>query len=343
MRYLVFSSGGVKGLAHIGMLHALDTVVAKTCHTQRTLGYSGCSAGAVIALLCCLGYTSSELVSLALEENLANILTLNRLASMLGGHATGLDTGKGLVQLLSKLVKTRTGARRMTFRELWELTGGKELWVVATNITKKVPEYYSFKTTPDMDVVDAVRRSVSVPILFTAPRDAHTGDWFSDGALMTSIPCSVFRFYPVQDVAVFVVSTTATTTASSKTKKVFEYVTELLQFIRHVHSVHIQRVHDISGPYRYLTFRASCSSCATSMFDFSLSTGSKLKLIQAGVRAVAPEALLSLPGICNKRRSRPCKEPSPRCKLSGWQPWHAPRKRTRMPKKFRIKQKDHEV
>jgi predicted acylesterase/phospholipase RssA len=342
MRYIVFSSGGVRGLAHVGMLHALESLRSKASGTgddegASLLGFSGCSIGAVVALLCALGYTSRELIDIVLGLDFAKVVTFDRLSNLVLNHGTGLDSGRGLVKLLRGLVARKVGKTSLTFDELWRLSGGKELWIVATNVSYMRPEYYSHETSPAMDVVTAVRRSVSVPLLFTAPRSRSC--WYADGALLTSIPYKVFANKHPKDVCVLSVTGKDEASAAVVGRGgFFDYISQLVSLVRHVHRINVQGVHDKTDE------RSRCyvAGCEQPMFDFFLAQGAKLDLVRAGIMAVlppGPEAELLLRGICSKRRSRPCTKPSPRCKLLDWQPWHAQRRRVRMPKRYRTQQK----
>ena len=57
---LVFEGGGVKGIAHVGALYALETIPALQKEV-KIAGVGGTSAGAIIAALYAAGYSAEDL------------------------------------------------------------------------------------------------------------------------------------------------------------------------------------------------------------------------------------------------------------------------------------------
>ena len=55
--YCIFEGGGAKGVAHLGVLKAIEEVDDLQIH-----GYAGTSAGAIMAALAAAGYSSKELL-----------------------------------------------------------------------------------------------------------------------------------------------------------------------------------------------------------------------------------------------------------------------------------------
>jgi predicted patatin/cPLA2 family phospholipase len=101
----------------------------------------------------------------------------------------GLETGRKLTRLLERLIKYKTGKKGLTFAEHWKITG-RQLWINAAYLEMQECQYYSVITTPDMLVTDAIRRSISIPFLFTAVKTEQ--GTFVDGACYDSLPCFMF-------------------------------------------------------------------------------------------------------------------------------------------------------
>jgi NTE family protein len=78
----------------------------------------------------------------------------------------------------------------ITFQALHAATG-KALYVYATNLSTGFGEVYSPEHTPRMRVVDAVRRSMSIPLFFRAITDDR-GDVFVDGGVLNNYPVKLF-------------------------------------------------------------------------------------------------------------------------------------------------------
>ena len=61
--------------------------------------------------------------------------------------------------------KDRTGNENITFNELHQ-NGYKDLYVTATDLTAQKLVVFSYQTTPEMKVKDAVRMSMAIPLYF---------------------------------------------------------------------------------------------------------------------------------------------------------------------------------
>jgi predicted acylesterase/phospholipase RssA len=93
----------------------------------------------------------------------------------------GLINTNGLEQLIFT-----SGLRDVTFRELYEIYPVK-LHIATYDILSKKTIYCSIDTTPDLDVSNALLRSIAVPLLFT-PVDGR----YIDGSAAEFSPCSPF-------------------------------------------------------------------------------------------------------------------------------------------------------
>jgi NTE family protein len=91
---------------------------------------------------------------------------------------------------IGELLKKKTGSSNVTFKALQEYSD-KALYVYASNLSTKFGEVYSPEHTPRMRVVDAVRRSMSIPLFFRAVRDDRE-DVFVDGGVINNYPVKLF-------------------------------------------------------------------------------------------------------------------------------------------------------
>src|SRR6185312_2731115 len=97
--------------------------------------------------------------------------------------------------------KTRDGEKpgngRATFRDLVEKYRDrhfKRLYVFGTNLTQQAVQKFSYETTPDMAVADAVRISMSIPFFFEARYFEQNGnnDAYCDGGVLNNYPIDTF-------------------------------------------------------------------------------------------------------------------------------------------------------
>ena len=193
---LVYCGGGAKIFAHIGVWKALN---------ERGIApkkYAGSSAGAIMALMCYLGYTAPEIAELfkyIRKEHLVYFDFNSRGISDPQSLKTALDYA--IAQKVQQIVahyKIPYPQGPITFRtlELLKLKYpdcglGNELIVTATNKRKRQTKYFSFYKTPDVEISEAVKISASIPVIFRGT--AIDGDDHNDGGILNNFPTDAFH------------------------------------------------------------------------------------------------------------------------------------------------------
>ena len=188
-RNLIFEGGGVKGIAYVGAMRTLK----KEGILENIVRVGGTSAGSINAVLFAAGFsntaTYNELKKLDFndfkDDSWGKLRDMNRLREEYGWYK-----GNFFKEWIGGLLKRKTGSSNITFRALREHSG-KELYVYASNISTNFGEVYSPEHTPRMRVVDAVRRSMSIPLFFRAVRDDRE-DVFVDGGVINNYPVKLF-------------------------------------------------------------------------------------------------------------------------------------------------------
>lgn len=187
---IVFSAGSMGGLTFFGAWSALEEAGL----TADITGFSGCSMGAVVALLTSLGYTGAELADVAAALKYSDFRDY-QIAHILDNF--GLETGNKMRALISALIRFKTGRADLTFREHYDITG-KVLWINASCVEEDRCYYFSKDTAPDMSITTATRMSISLPLIMAAVR--HEGRTFIDGGFHDPSPVKVF---PVEHTLLF--------------------------------------------------------------------------------------------------------------------------------------------
>lgn len=183
---LVLRGGGVKGLAYCGALRIL--------HENKLLGnlkrFAGSSAGAITACLLAIGYSVNEMEPIfrnsdmtAFKDSSSLLAKAERLI-----QSYALYEGKYFYNWLSGLIAAKAN-ENITFQQVYAQFG-KELVVTGTCISHMEVHYFSRHVSPDMPIRDAVRISMSIPIMFEPVKvDDHV---FVDGGLADNFPLHVF-------------------------------------------------------------------------------------------------------------------------------------------------------
>jgi len=188
-RNLVFEGGGVKGIAYVGAMEVLK----KKGVLPQIQRVGGTSAGAINATLFALGFSIEEqnriLNSLNfkkfMDDSFGIIRDVNRLINRFGWNK-----GDFFQEWIGDQIEEKLGNRDATFRDLKE-AGQPDLYVYGTNLSTCFGEVFSAEHTPAARIKDAVRISMSIPLFFTAFRNARE-DVYVDGGVLYNYPIKLF-------------------------------------------------------------------------------------------------------------------------------------------------------
>lgn len=171
----IFSGGGTKLSAHIGILDAMNTL---NIEFQHIVGVSG---GSIISSLYCTGMPLDDIRKLAIETNFRQFRGFSLLTLLLQG---GLSSGDAFEKWMDDKLEGKT------FADI-EI----DLHILATDVNGGGPIVFNKKTSPDLKISKAVRFSMSIPIFFSfksykdhilvdgaiLSEDAIFQDWGEDG------------------------------------------------------------------------------------------------------------------------------------------------------------------
>ena len=216
--YAILDGGGVKGAALAGCLLAAEE------RGIQFLGYGGTSAGSIIALLACVGYSGDELREIATEEiqltdflddgglalddlkQLPNDLATSRWKSRILWKYRNLfyrihrdlglyrahKLGEFLLAKIGKKLKPLKGKVDVTFEDL-KRQGCPELKIVASDLALREPRVFSGGGGAETNgsVIDAVRASMSYPFVFCPVQMNER--FLVDGGLSSNLPVYLFE------------------------------------------------------------------------------------------------------------------------------------------------------
>jgi NTE family protein len=161
-RGLVLSGGGARGIAHIGVLKALDEMEIKFHRI------SGTSAGAIVGALYASGYKPDSIFKMVKD--------LSIFKSVRPAFAwTGLLTMDGIKELLLKNIPENDFAKLKI-----------QLTVAATDIRKGKIRYFS-----EGELIPAIVSSCSIPAIFNPV--SVEGNLYVDGGLLDNLPVKPIR------------------------------------------------------------------------------------------------------------------------------------------------------
>jgi NTE family protein len=205
---LVFEGGGVKGVAYGGVFEVLE----QRQITPQIEAVAGTSAGAITATMMALNYSAEKFLKIMMALNFEK---LEDGCELLGPFRLirrfGWFKGNYFLKLMETYIEQKTrggqqpGNGRATFRDLVEKYRDlhfKRLYVFGTNLTQQAVQKFSYETTPDVAVADAVRISMSIPFFFEARYYEQNGsnDAYCDGGVLNNYPIGTFdEQYPEID------------------------------------------------------------------------------------------------------------------------------------------------
>lgn len=202
---LAIKGGGVRGIAYVGALNALEDLGILD-NIERVAGTSAGAIGAtLISFRLNMAETTDIFNSLTFSKIPQDRTDRSRLPFIESGNLACVDrffskygwySSNYFHQWLGDVIAAQCdGNRRATFAE-FEERGFRELFIVATNLSRHRAELFSAKTTPNVAVADAVRMSMSIPFVFEAMRfDGEkfgAGDYYVDGGIYDNFPMHIF-------------------------------------------------------------------------------------------------------------------------------------------------------
>jgi len=225
---LVLSGGGAKGLAHIGVIRALDSAGV------RPALIVGTSMGALIGALYASGYSASAIDSMARSLPISDFFStyaphaprsLGRLQPLVvweqgerGFHIRGAAVEEPTVNALLNVAMLRGNLlARGSFDSL-----PIPFLAVATDLTDRSPV-----ALDSGDLAQAVRASLAIPLIFEPVR--FRGRVLVDGGLSQNIPVGVARARGAT--RVIVSNTTEAPTDSADFSSPFQLADHLLGFL----------------------------------------------------------------------------------------------------------------
>lgn len=192
---IALSGGGMRGIAHVGVLEALEDNGIKV----DIIG--GSSAGSMVASLYAMGYTPEEIYKF-FKTNIRKIIGSNPSPIMYGigvfmnrntGTINGYKNGSSIEYLYNDFARKKgiediNQIKMPLVIPTVDISESKEY--IITNIVPKY-EYDNNKYITDISVGKAVRASSSFPAVFNVC--SYSNHNFMDGGILNNIPVDEVR------------------------------------------------------------------------------------------------------------------------------------------------------
>jgi NTE family protein len=194
---VLFSGGGVRGIAYAGALSVLWSEKTidwgQRCPPLESVG--GCSIGALYAFLICLGYSASEIEDIAKKCKPDSFVSMD-FTRVFPGRQVSLDSGECAKQLLVDWlmkkctdIQSREQALKYSLKDLKEKKK-TELRIYVTHLNSRQVE----RANENNSVISSLLASMALPPLYASVallgerKGALTLAQYADGGLANFYP-----------------------------------------------------------------------------------------------------------------------------------------------------------
>lgn len=182
---LVLSGGGIKGFCTLGAITKLQELEI----IDNPEIYCGTSAGSAICLLMLIGYSALDIHEILSELDM-NKTVISNVENIFDEIHIGINLCDPIIYVVGHMMKRKGFGVKTTFKNLFEKTK-KKLIVTGVCLNDGTLHYFSHQDTPDMPVLQAIKISISIPIVFK-PCEWENKIWV-DGGVMNNYPIDLFN------------------------------------------------------------------------------------------------------------------------------------------------------
>lgn len=193
IKNLAFKGGGVKGVAYVGALQALEDEQIM----NQIIGFSGTSAGSIVAALAACRIKAADLNSFLGNTNYEKFKDKGGFFDFIKDLTEDFGLYEGdyfLNDWFKAFLKQQGIDSEITFKGVKDKFS-TDLKVYTTDLNVQSIKEFSVETTPDIQIAYAVRASMSIPLFFKAwkfPGNDPDNHIYVDGGVMYNYPIDAF-------------------------------------------------------------------------------------------------------------------------------------------------------
>ena len=180
---VVISGGGIKGFCILGTIKKL---IELNIISNPDI-YCGTSVGACISILLLIGYLPDDIYEVLKDIDFSMLIDYNE--DLLDDSYIGIIKSDPIMSVISTMLKRKGIDSKITFRELF-IKFKKKLIITGVCLNDLTINYFNYETYPDMNVLKAVRISMSIPFIFKPVK--FNGKLWVDGGCLNNYPIDVF-------------------------------------------------------------------------------------------------------------------------------------------------------
>jgi predicted acylesterase/phospholipase RssA len=261
--------GGIKGIILAGAVHEFW----ERSQLKNLSYYAGSSAGSMIVSLLSIGYSPVDTLTMLCAPDFANnfdSMNFMNLSSIFGLYPNSIIRNK-----LEQMFKLKLGYLP-TFLDIYKKL--HKIVIIPVYCLSEQDDdrkqYCSYKTTPDMQIIDAIILSSSVPILFE--KAEYQDKVYIDGAYTSMCPIDALQEMVPEGTKILGLCLKP---SSVNFKSFLNYAMRIMSI-----PLDVQRNFDNLLPNTYVI--QLCSDSDTTSFNFKLTTTEKMNMFSSGTKQI---------------------------------------------------------
>lgn len=273
---VAIEGGGVLGIAEVGAIIGFENKGLLT-GVKRV---AGTSAGSIISNFTCIGCNSTELYNIMSTVNYKNFEDKENVFDLLSDKQ-GIYRGHYIQNWVESINKSKLNKDKATFTDLFK-ANGMDLKIVASNTTTGNIVVFSYFTTPNVILSEAVRASISVPYLFDRfqfTQGVNTTDWYVDGGVAMNYPLPLFDDQPIENTKGIFLRDVKSKGGSINTNGLINSAKALITL-----AINGQALVTLKDP-RLMAMTTIVDNLGKNALNFGLTTQDQTELYQSGLAA----------------------------------------------------------
>jgi NTE family protein len=183
IKHLVISGGGPTGISFYGVLRELNNNGIWKIEDIETM--YGTSVGSLLSVILCLNYDWETIDDYLIKRPWQKIFKFNMYTIVDSFQKRGFYSINIFKESFLPLFNGKDISMDITLQEFYDLNG-IEIHIFATELNTYELIDFSYKTHPDLKVIEAVYYSCSLPIIFSPILKNES--CYCDGGLLLNYP-----------------------------------------------------------------------------------------------------------------------------------------------------------
>lgn len=183
IKTLVLGGGGYYGLITLGILSEL--IQKQFLHLSQINSIYGTSIGSLIGVLCCLDIDMETIITYFVNRPWENSVKISSEALMNFYTKRGICNSSFFNVMLKNVFYSKNLELTLTLKELYDFSK-KELYIYTIELEDFKLVELSYKTHPDLTVIDAITMSCAIPYVFEPVY--YNNKHYIDGGLLCNYP-----------------------------------------------------------------------------------------------------------------------------------------------------------